>query len=295
MERYKEVRRELPAKINIGLDILKRREDGFHDIETLLVPVSLFDTLVVRRVEPGMGTWTCSDPALPLNENNLVIRALHEFKQCSGQNLSVDIDLTKRIPAGAGLGGGSSDAAGMLKILNELCDFSLDNQVLLELAAKLGSDVPFFMGNGPALAAGRGERLSPAFFPTLPVTIITPSIRVSTGWAYHATDLSLTKRSDFNIFKVYGFRENTDRNSDDDVWTAIRESVSNDFETVIFDIHPDLGEVREQLEQQGALMAGLSGSGSSLFAVFAPGTKHAADGLLRSGWREYSVTTTQHI
>ena len=132
-----------PAKINIGLDVLHRRQDGFHDIDTLMVPISLTDNLMLQLADSEQ--LSCSDPDLPMNADNLVIRALRMFEQESGIRTSLQVHLEKHIPAGAGLGGGSSDAIAMLRGVNQLYGEPLKFDALLEIATRLGSDIPFFL------------------------------------------------------------------------------------------------------------------------------------------------------
>ncbi|MDX1419144.1 MAG: 4-(cytidine 5'-diphospho)-2-C-methyl-D-erythritol kinase, partial [Rubricoccaceae bacterium] len=150
---------DAPAKINLGLHVLRRRADGFHDVETVLVPIGWADGLTARPA-PGL-RFTCSDPALPTDDGNLVVRAARALAGWAGVAPAAALHLAKRVPYGAGLGSGSSDAAHTLRLLARLWGLDVPADALHGLAAGLGSDVPFFLGDGPALATGRGEVLTP--------------------------------------------------------------------------------------------------------------------------------------
>ena len=175
------------CKVNLLLNILGKRPDGFHELETLMHPVNLCDRLSFDRVGSGI-QLTCSDPTLPTDSGNLVCRAAALFLKAAGIEDGVRIHLEKQIPIAAGLGGGSGNAATTLLALNELFEYPLTPAQLTDLAASLGSDIPFFLQNEPALATGRGEVIQPiAFFPSLQATYIVlvhPGFGISTPWAY---------------------------------------------------------------------------------------------------------------
>jgi len=183
MKRLQGMEEKAPAKINLSLRVLGQRHDGFHEVETLMVPISLYDSL---RVEPANAfEFYTNDPALPMGEDNLVVRAAHLFFSQINPEPKVRITLNKRIPHGAGLGGGSSDAAATLRLLNRFFDAKLPLEKLSALAAALGSDVPFFLGGGAAICRGRGELIEPAPLPVrLNLFLLKPSFGVSTAWAY---------------------------------------------------------------------------------------------------------------
>ncbi len=176
-----------PAKVNLSLRILGRRSDGYHDIETLIVPLDLADELEISTRPGDAVTLTSNDPTIPTNEGNLAVRAAQLFATHTGIKSAVHIDLKKRIPHGAGLGGGSSDAATVLLALNDLHDAKLPAETLESLAATIGSDVPFFIRRQPAWARGRGEILESTTLPKpLPIVLIKPPFGVPTPWAYQA-------------------------------------------------------------------------------------------------------------
>jgi len=175
------------CKVNLLLNILGKRPDGFHELETVLHPVNLHDGLSFERHGTRL-RLQCSDPLLPVNARNLVFAAAERFLKSAGIQEGVRIRLEKRIPIAAGLGGGSGNAATTLLAMNELFGQPLRHEVLLQLAASLGSDIPFFLQSRPALAAGRGERITPLdFFPALKgawMLLVHPGFGIATSWAY---------------------------------------------------------------------------------------------------------------
>lgn len=248
-----------PAKLNLSLRILGKRDDGFHEIDTTMVRLfGLHDSL--RFSDAGSFSLTCDDPSLALDETNLVTKAVRAFEQATGSPVRQHIHLTKRIPHGAGLGGGSSDAASTLLALNEIHATPLPHERLLAIAASLGSDVPFFLGPPAARCTGRGEIISPA--PTPPrmdVLLLKPSFPVLTPDAYrrweNAPALSGIPYGEQNL----------------DGLTLI-----NDLERPVFAKHRFLAEMKVWLLQRDEVAAALlCGSGSTLFSVLHFGTDPA--------------------
>lgn len=272
-----------PAKINIGLDILHRRPDGFHDIDTIMLPISLADSLELQLAASEQ--FSCSDPDLPMDADNLVIRALRLFEQESGIKTSLQVHLEKRIPSGAGLGGGSSDAVAMLRGANQLYDEPLSFDSLLKITRRLGSDIPFFLYDSPCRATGRGELLEKVNFPAFSGVVIYPGFSVSTAIAYQSVDLSLTSASRFSSLKSFvksGF-----------TLTDWQTTISNDFELTIFQMHPELARLKQQLYDGGAGYASLSGSGSALFALYrSPHQRDEALQLLDADQSVFSIETS---
>ncbi len=241
-----------PAKINLTLEVKGRREDGFHEIESLMCPISLFDRLEIGATEEEGIAFSCSDPSLPTGEENLAYRAARHFCDSFGFIPRLRISLEKEIPHGAGLGGGSSDAASVLLGLNALFQTELPNDALAELAGELGSDIPFFIYRSAAIARGRGEKVEPAAFPhVLPLLLIKPPFGVPTPWAYRRWKEA---------------REIPDVSYEPQElgWGTLR----NDLERPVFEKYLFLAQLKtwliEQPETAGALM---SGSGSTVFAV----------------------------
>jgi 4-diphosphocytidyl-2-C-methyl-D-erythritol kinase len=241
-----------PAKVNLTLRVIGRRDDGFHEIESLMCPVSIFDTLEISLREEGGLEFECSDAALPLGDDNLVVRAAKLFCGACGIEPNLRIVLRKQIPHGAGLGGGSSDAATTLIALNRLLQTELTRDALAAMAADLGSDVPFFIYQSAAMIRGRGERVESVAFPhELPLLLIKPPFSVPTPWAYQRWS---------NSQHIPGIRYAEQEFS----WGAL----VNDLERPVFEKYIFLADLKmwllAQPEVAGALM---SGSGSTVFAV----------------------------
>lgn len=259
-----------PAKINLRLRVLAREESGYHQIETIFCAVDLADRLEIRPGPPGIGLEVVGAvPGAPAD--NLVHRAAVAFSRAAGISPAVRIRLEKHIPVGAGLGGGSSDAAATLRALNKLAGRPLAPSVLLRIGATLGSDVPFFLGGSAlALAWGRGERLlTLPPLPSVPVIIVSPGFAIATADAYR--DLARL-REGIAAPPAPALLHGHDLGS----WTAIAALAGNDFEPPTFQRYPALAELRTALHDAGATIALLAGSGSSLFGIFADEETRAA-------------------
>lgn len=274
-------------KINIGLNILKRRDDGFHDIETVFIPLvkdfgydgELYDTLEITPRTDGRTTlkisWadcrsgTEGAPGMDKPANNdfpengwptdkdLCIKAYNELA-AHYPLTGADISLTKRIPTGAGLGGGSADAAFTLKMLNELFSLGLDDERLAVHASRLGSDVPFFIYNRPMFASGRGEILTPIPCPIPPgrkIGVVTPGITVPTAEAYSGVTPKMPGTGLRDLISSLPPEQWKDR-------------IINGFEESIFKKHPALKAIKNSLYKAGAIYASMSGSGSALYGIF---------------------------
>lgn len=237
------------AKVNLSLRVVGRRPDGFHEIETLMVPLSLCDDLEIT-ISPGTGIeFFCDDPALPAGPENLIWKAVEAFERLTGRTGKLTIRLSKRIPHGAGLGGGSSDAAATLKVLDTLHGTALGREALQELAAGLGSDVPFFLQDGPAVCRGRGERVeSLSAIESARILLLKPQFPVPTPWAYQNWALNdrrpdpIQRLGDLDLF--------------------------NDLEAPVFGKYLLLPVLKQWLlAQQGVRAAMMSGSGSTLWAI----------------------------
>jgi 4-diphosphocytidyl-2-C-methyl-D-erythritol kinase len=250
-----------PAKINLSLEIKGRREDGFHEIETLMAPISLSDRLTIERGQtPGGLKFSCDDSSLPDGEGNLVVQAVKLFRKATEMEAGIEIALEKKIPHGAGLGGGSSDAATTLLGLNELFETRLSEKDLLELAAQIGSDVPFFVLGSAATCRGRGEIVEPATLPTnLSLLLVKPDFGVPTPWAYSAWKDS---------------RELPGVEYASQTFSNVR--LVNDLERPVFEKFIFLGRLKTWLRRQPEVGAALlSGSGSTVFAVLRDGADAA--------------------
>jgi 4-diphosphocytidyl-2-C-methyl-D-erythritol kinase len=253
-----------PAKINLILRILDRRADGFHNLWSLMQTVGLEDEIVIRlSQQPAVIALKCDSRSLKADHTNLVYRAAAEVLQRSRRTIGLDIVLTKRIPMGAGLGGGSSDAAATIIGLNRLLKLGWSAADMAQIGQTLGSDVPFFFFAPSAVVAGRGERVAPVRITgSRWVVLVNPGFSVETRWAYQELSAKRTEArplSDAHL-ALGGQRQLS--------WEQILEAAENDFEGPVFKTHPNLREIKEQLLDQGAEGALLSGSGATVFGVF---------------------------
>jgi 4-diphosphocytidyl-2-C-methyl-D-erythritol kinase len=253
------------CKVNLLLNILGRRADGFHELETVLHPVNLCDRLTFTRGDAGV-ELSCSGADLPADANNLIYRAAAAFLQTAKINVGIKIHLEKRIPLAAGLGGGSGNAATTLLALNELFGQPLSQASLSGLAASLGSDVPFFLQNRPALATGRGEKIQPLdFFPALrgkAFLLIHPGFGIATPWAYQKLACfpdALNGRRGRAAELIAKLQTNN--------WPAVADGFYNSLEAPALEKFPILELFQEFLRENGALAALMSGSGSTTFAI----------------------------
>ncbi len=246
------------AKINIGLRILGKRPDGYHNIETIFHQIDLYDEIAFQ---PGDTLrLSSSSTEVPLDSTNLCMRAAALLQQKSGYKGGIHIQLTKRIPVGAGLGGGSSDAATVLSALNEQWQLGIPAEQLLSLAATLGSDVPFFLQGGTALGTSRGEVLD-HFSMRVPYWILTatPPLHISTAWAY----TNVRPKQTDNARELRGIVE---QNIDEP--ERLKASVHNDFEEIVVQRYPVIAQLKVTLVNAGAVFSQLSGSGSSVYGFF---------------------------
>ena len=257
--------RPSPCKVNLLLNVLGKRPDGFHELESVMQPVAWCDEIEFARSGQGIHL-TCDDPALPTDSTNLVHRATTAFLQTARITDGVSIHLRKRIPLAGGLGGGSGNAANTLLGLNELFDRPLTSAQLREIAWMLGSDVPFFLQDRPALATGRGERVEPLEgFPALRggfILLIHPGFGISTAWAYRA----LAKYPDALEGRPGRARKLISLLQKADLETAAKEFY-NSLEAPALNKYPLLALFQEFLKSAGAAATLMSGSGSTTFAL----------------------------
>jgi 4-diphosphocytidyl-2-C-methyl-D-erythritol kinase len=268
------------AKINIGLHILGKRPDGFHNLETIFREVDLFDEI---DLEPHKTLEMNADSILvPIDESNLCLKAALLLQKEKKVKEGVMIHLRKNIPIGAGLGGGSSDAASVLRGLNDLWSLKLSNDQLKAMAGQIGSDVPFFIEGGNAYASGRGEILE-SFSLEIPywIALVTPLIHISTPWAY---DHLVLQRDG----KGSELREKIAKQISSP--KKLSSVVQNDFEESTMKVYPEIGRIKEQLKDKGAVFSLMSGSGSSVFGFFESEKK--ASGALSSFPKNYQTSVT---
>lgn len=278
---------ESPAKVNLRLEILKRREDGYHELRTLLQKISLRDTLHFSlKKEKGVSINT-DHPKLPIGKDNLVYKAAQSMLKVSDYKGGVRIEIEKRIPLGAGLGGGSSNAATALKALNQLLKSNLSKKELMEMGLEIGADVPFFFLEGAAIGLGIGEQLKKKELPILWYVLIYPNFEVSTRWAYQNFVLT-NQRIHFNLHKFLRTPE------------GISRILLNHLEEVVSEKYPQISIMKKILLSAGALGSLMTGSGPTVFGLFPEG-KSAAGAyekirklVGRKGWvvfNTHSITT----
>ncbi len=266
-----------PAKVNLYLEVLEKRPDGYHEIQTLMQRVDLFDEVEICLGGRGI-QLVCEGEAIPGKMENLACRAARSFFEEFGIQGNLQIHLEKRIPVAAGLGGGSSNAATVLMGLNDLLLPGGDRERLMALGAKIGADVPFFIFQQPALARGIGERLVAVSLPrSLWFLLLVPSFRISTAWAYAAYDrISHKKREPLQIKDSYP--ELVD----------LLPVLQNDLEFAALPRHPQIARMKEELIAGGAKGALMSGSGPVIFGIFAS-KKEAQETekaiFLPAGWK----------
>ena len=285
-----------PAKVNLFLRVTGRMPNGYHSLVTVMTKVSLYDDIVIELGGRGF-SLTTSDPAIPTDRWNTVFRAVELLAESTGfspENEGIRIHIDKHIPAEAGLGGASSNAATVMDALNRHLELKIDRERLMALAAKVGADVPFFLFGSPALARGIGDRLEPIIgIPPAWLVIVKPPQGVSTAWAYGRLDLGLTQEEKNIIIPTFSHTLN-----------SLVENMANDFEAVVLqgghggsgmsergearkdggaakdgerdgngdEVHhtglPDIAAIKADLERLGSLGTLMSGSGSSVFGVF---------------------------
>ena len=247
------------AKINIGLKILDIYPDGYHSIWTIMHEINLHDIITInKRTDNLINLNLSGDIAVPNDANNLCIKSAQLFFDSYHiNNTGLDIHLNKNIPVGAGLGGGSSNAASILLILNRIFKLGATREDLRNIGFKLGCDVPFFIDGGVQISEGKGEKLSPISLNLDEHTIllVCPEFSISTKWAYSFFKNNLPKSFNRNKFRT--FQNNID-------WSLFE----NDFEEVIKTAYPEVKKIRKQLESSEALYVSLSGSGSTMFGIF---------------------------
>lgn len=246
------------AKINLGLEVLYRREDGYHEIRTLFQTINFHDDLEFCLIPESDIQLEGDDPTVPWDKSNLIFKAVELLQRRFKPKTGVKIKVKKRIPAGAGLGGGSSNAAVTLLALNHLWNLSLDLPVLTELASLLGADVAYFLNGGLCLGEGRGDKISPLReLPPFPCVIAWPNYPISTAEIYGHYDEhpALTKGSQPSRIKEFLERR------------RLRLLV-NELEATVFELYPGLREIKDFLLAEEALISAVSGTGSAVFGLF---------------------------
>ena len=269
-----------PAKINLFLEVLRKREDGYHQIRSLMQAVDLFDELIFQRKKNDIAI-SCDHPLCPADESNLAFRAASLLLQEESITEGVSIRIRKRIPISAGMGGGSSNAAAALKGVRRLFELDVPDERLHRLAARVGSDVPFFLYSGQALVGGRGEEIEPIrIYGGYWLVLVCPHAGVSTKWAYQNLRINLTKKrpsvSLWNLEDACGFFE-------------ALPHFENDLEEVVGERYPVIRQIKDLLENSGAAMSSMSGSGPTVYGVFdqKPQAQEVARKLLPGDWQVF--------
>jgi 4-diphosphocytidyl-2-C-methyl-D-erythritol kinase len=274
------------AKVNLDLHVIGKRSDGYHELFTVFQTVSLCDE--ISFVESDVIELTCSDPSIPTDERNLIIRAANVLNERFGRSTGAKIHLEKRIPAPGGLGGGSSNAAVALVGLRRLWRLNIEFDELAGIAAELGSDVPFFLYGGTAMGFGRGTEIEPiADINEEFLLIVTPDVQVPTATAFNGMNApNLTSEASESILLNCRFNARS---------LDLRHSaLKNDFEPTVFAAHPQIALVKAILLELGAVNALMSGSGASVFAVFdKEETRQTAMKALdeQVNWRKFAAAT----
>ncbi|HXX40404.1 MAG TPA: 4-(cytidine 5'-diphospho)-2-C-methyl-D-erythritol kinase [bacterium] len=257
----KELHLNAYAKVNLTLDVIGDRPDGYHDIETVMHTVELHDSIILRESESGI-TIRCASPDVPADTQNIVYRAAQYLRETFRIPKGVEVELNKYIPIASGLGGGSSDAAVTLLGLAQMWKLRLSDGQLLDLAGHIGSDVPFFIVGGAALAVGRGERIRPLRpLPTTWIVLARPPIQVSTEWAYRVLDHATARRHPDTKAVVRAIE------AEDAV--QVGRLVCNVFEDVVVAHYPEVAALRDRMLAYKPLGVSLSGTGPVVFALAA--------------------------
>ena len=249
------------SKINLTLNILSRREDGYHEIETIMQSINLADQVIITKEKEGIKI-KCNHPEVPVNANSLAYRSAEKIINRYGIKKGVKIEIEKKIPLASGLAGGSANSATILIGINKLFSLNLSNEDLRGIGEELGMDVPFFIQNGTALAYQRGEKLTPlsSINPPLWMIILNPGFNISTHWAYNNLDLDSVKREKNNTKAMLkALKEGKSQ--------EIAKNLFNSFESLIIKKYPEVGRIKNRLIEEGVLGALMSGSGPTVFGI----------------------------
>ena len=256
MEKNLTLKYQSNCKINLGLQVLNKRDDDFHNLESIFVELDLCDIITFK--ESHSFQLTSNNESIVQVQNNTISQAYNKMRLLSNNNQEYSIDLFKNIPIGSGLGGGSSNAATILKALNNLWDIQLSNNELIQIGSSIGSDVPFFINGRVQYIEGIGDILTPLDnikISKLAILLVYPNIHIDTKWAYQSLKKGLEVSETYNKFLDFNNQVN---------WKLLK----NDFENVVFSTYPEISKIKEMLISRKVLYAGLSGSGSTVYGIF---------------------------
>lgn len=256
-----EITKKAYAKINLGLDVLGKRDDGYHLVKMIMQNVDIYDTLTFKRTTDGKVTLKANDDTIPVDDSNLICKVARQLQEKYGVTYGAEIELVKRIPVAAGMAGGSTDGAAAYRALNELWELGLSDKELCELAVKLGADIPYCIIGGTALSEGIGEVLTPIEGKAkYHLVVAKPDIMVSTGWVYTELDSTeITRHPDIDAVKA--------AIEGGDVKRMCSE-IHNVLEPVTTAKYEVIKDIEKVLEDSGAVKAFMTGSGPTVFAVF---------------------------
>lgn len=249
-----------PAKINIGLDVIRKRPDGYHDLKMIMQTITLFDILEFELTDEKESSMVCTSPELPVNEDNLVIKAVNLMKERYNITENVKVKLTKNIPVAAGMAGGSTDAAACFTALNDIFNIGADKKELMELSVQLGADIPYCIMQGTALAEGIGDILTGlAAFEEAVILIAKPPVDVSTGYVYK--NLKIDKADHPDIDGVIRALESKD-------YAEMSKCIGNILESVTIPAFPVIDKIKKVMLDNNACISLMSGSGPTVFGLF---------------------------
>ncbi len=251
-----------PGKVNLRLDIVGKRADGYHQLRSLMERVNISDEIQIHIVEKGIQV-TCDSQVVPEDEGNIAYKAVKEILAYSSRNVGVEVSIKKKIPVAAGMGGGSSNAATVIKGINHLLKLKLPKEKLMQIGLKVGTDVPFFLFEGPAIAEGVGEQLKKIkAMPKLLFLIVNPAITVLTEQVYRKFPIdSIHNRDPVEVPSIYRTKRD------------VAKILHNDLEKVTIRDFPVIGEIKDDLVRLGAIASQMTGSGPTVFGIFSDRVK----------------------
>lgn len=251
-----------PAKLNLRLDVLGKRPDGYHELLMLMERIDLEDEIEIKVVEKGI-SLSCDDSSIPEGDANIAFRAIKEILAYSSRNVGVEVKIKKQIPIASGMGGGSSNAATVIKGVNQLLKLKLPKEKLMVIGAKLGADVPFFLFEGPAIASGIGDQLKKVKkIPKMSLVVVNPGIPVSTEWVYKSLNVNGNGNGHNGNGKPQEIPNTFNTKKD------VVKILNNDLEKVTIKEFPIIAEIKKLLLSHGALASQMTGSGPTVFGIF---------------------------